>query len=246
MLSIKNLFVATSGKEIIKGLDLTIKPGEVHVIMGPNGAGKSTLASVLMGHPSYQITKGQIRLDNIIINKLSADKRARLGLFLAFQYPTEIPGVTISNFLKTAYDSLNKQRIDIIEFRIFLKEKAKNLKINEEFIDRAINEGFSGGEKKKMEMLQLLTLNPKYAIFDETDSGLDIDALKIVGKTINSIRQNTGVLLITHYHRVLKFVKPDFVHVLINGGIVKSGGASLADELEETGYETINQLTHAS
>lgn len=240
MLKINNLHVQTTdAKKILNGINLTIKPGEVHTIMGPNGAGKSTLASALMGHPGYQITKGKVSLGKKSLNRLSPDKRFKAGLFLAFQYPIEIPGVSVANFLKTALDSLTGRRSDIIEFRKKLKKEAKKLRINEEFIDRAINEGFSGGEKKKMEMLQLLMLGPKFAIFDETDSGLDIDALKIVGKTIDSIHHNTGILLITHYHRILKYVRPDFVHILIDGQIVRSGDVSLVEHVEEIGYQKL-------
>jgi Fe-S cluster assembly ATP-binding protein len=240
MLQIKNLHVSTDNKEILKGLDLTIKQGEIHAIMGPNGSGKSSLSLALMGHPRYQITSGSIRIDGEDLTSLTPDKRAKLGLFLAMQYPVAVPGVSVFNLLRTANKNLDSQKVPAIEFQKIVKKEMKNLRINENFLTRSINDGFSGGEKKKMETLQLSILNPKYAILDETDSGLDVDALKIVSQGINSsFSKNIGILLITHYQRILKYVKPDFVHILVDGKIVKSGGAELAETVEEKGYQLV-------
>lgn len=243
-LEIKNLHVSVEGKKILKGLNLVVNQGEIHALMGPNGSGKSTLAFVLMGHPNYKIEEGDIFLDGKSILKMKTNERAKLGLFLAFQYPYSVPGVSVFNFLRTAYTSIygndGKQKmIDILKFSKMLSEKMKMLKINSDFSQRYLNDGFSGGEKKKTEILQMAVLNPKIAVLDETDSGTDVDAMKIISQGINEIqKQNkTGMLLITHYNRILHFVKPDFVHVMIDGKIVKSGNAKLADEVEAKGYE---------
>ncbi len=232
---------------MIKGLNLTVSQGEVHALMGPNGSGKSTLAHTIMGHPRYKVSKGDILLDGQSILDLTPDQRARKGLFLAFQYPYEISGVTVANFLRTAYNSIhyNGQKdvgASYLEFRRLLKEKLNALKVDESFAERYLNEGFSGGEKKKCEILQLAVLKPKIALLDETDSGLDIDALKIVAEGVNTLLgPDMGVLLITHYNRILKYIKPRFVHIMINGRIVKSGGEELANLLEEKGYDWLKQ-----
>jgi Fe-S cluster assembly ATP-binding protein len=228
-------------KKIINGLNLEINAGETHAIMGPNGSGKSTLSKVLAGHPSYEITSGSIEFMGKDLINMEADERANAGLFLAFQYPLEIPGVNNLNFLRMAYNSkqkyLNQNEMDPLDFDDFIEEKIKILQMDTKFLDRNLNEGFSGGEKKKNEILQLLTLNPSLAILDETDSGLDIDALRIVANGINTFKtENNAVLMITHYKRLLDYVKPDFVHVLTKGKIVRSGGAELALELEQEGY----------
>ena len=236
MLSIQNLHVSSGKKKILKGVNLKIKLGEIHVIMGPNGSGKSSLSLALMGHPQYKITAGKITLDGKDISKLTPDKRAKLGLFLAMQYPTAIPGVSVANFIRTSMRSV-KSKVKPPEFVRGLKAKMSDLKINESFASRGINEGFSGGEKKKMEVLQLSMLEPKYAILDETDSGLDVDALKLVAKGIKKVHgPKMGILLITHYQRILKYIKPDFVHILVGGKIVKSGTFRLAQKIEEKGY----------
>jgi Fe-S cluster assembly ATP-binding protein len=243
-LVIDNLFAETiDGKEILKGINLKIKQGEKHVVMGPNGGGKSTLALVLMGHPGYIITKGKILINGKNITKLSTDKRAKLGLFLGFQYPVEVPGVNFSNFLRLAVNEERKKKDQLspIAFRNTLLEKAKELSITEELPKRMLNEGFSGGEKKKAEVLQLSLLKPKFAVLDEPDSGLDVDALKYISKTINSLDFPLGLILITHYQRILHYIKPDFVHILLKGRIVKSGDAKLAHRIEKTGYETIQK-----
>lgn len=245
-LEIKNLHVSIEGKKILNGLDLVVNQGEIHAIMGPNGSGKSTLAFVLMGHPNYKLEQGDVLLDGKSILKMKPNERAKLGLFLAFQYPYSIPGVSVFNFLRTAYTSLygqsedkKEKMVDILKFSKILSEKMKMLKINPEFSQRNLNDGFSGGEKKKTEILQMAMLNPKIAILDETDSGTDVDAMKIISQGINEVhRENkTGMLLITHYNRILNYVKPQFVHVMVNGKIVKSGGADLASEIESNGYE---------
>lgn len=240
MLEIKNLHVSTDGKEILKGLTLKINKGEIHAVMGPNGSGKSSLSLALMGHPRYKITSGKIMLDGKNINLLTPDKRAKLGLFLAMQYPVAVPGVSVFNLLRSANKNLEIEKISALEFQNKVKKQMKSLKMDEKFLTRSINDGFSGGEKKKAEILQLAILKPKYAILDETDSGLDVDALKTVSKGISDASgPNIGILLITHYQRILKYVKPDFVHILVDGKIVKSGNASLALEIEELGYEKI-------
>jgi len=247
-LVISNLKVSIEDKEILKGVNLTIKQGEVHAIMGPNGTGKSTLAYTLMGHPSYKVTDGNVTFKNQDLLEMPTDERSRLGLFLAFQYPVSIPGVTMANFLRTAVNARRKAEnsedkgISIPEFRKLLLEKMKILKVDPAFAGRYLNEGFSGGEKKRAEVLQMAVLQPEIAILDETDSGLDIDALKIVSEGVNILKaQNIGVLLITHYQRMLNYIKPDFVHIMLGGTIVESGGAELALHLEEHGYDWVRE-----
>jgi Fe-S cluster assembly ATP-binding protein len=247
-LEIKNLHASVEGKEILKGVDLTIEQGKVHAIMGPNGTGKSTLAYTLMGHPNYTVTEGEVIFKGQNILELEPDERSRLGLFLAFQYPVAIPGVTVANFLRTAINARRRAEnsedkgIPIPEFRKMLKEKMSLLKMDQSFAGRYLNEGFSGGEKKRAEILQLATLNPEIAILDETDSGLDIDALRIVADGVNALMsRDMGVLVITHYQRLLNYIKPDFVHVMLGGRIVESGGPELALHLEEKGYEWIRE-----
>ncbi|HRL48616.1 MAG TPA: Fe-S cluster assembly ATPase SufC [Propioniciclava sp.] len=227
-------------KEILKGVDLTINPGEVHAIMGPNGSGKSTLAYSLAGHPKYHITAGTVELDGASINDLTVDERARAGLFLAMQYPVEVPGVSTANFLRTAKTAIDGEAPKV---RTWVKEvnaAMQELGLDESFTSRSLNEGFSGGEKKRAEIVQLQLLNPKYAILDETDSGLDIDALRVVADGVNryTAQGDRGVLLITHYTRILNYIKPDFVHVYVDGRVVAAGGPELADKLEETGYDS--------
>lgn len=237
-LEIKNLHATIDGKEILKGVNLTILPGELHAIMGPNGSGKSTLANVLMGHPKYEVTSGQILLNDEDITESSADERARKGLFLSFQYPVEIPGVTVENFLRTAVNAVTGSDHGVAEFHQILKKEIALFGMDDAFSRRYLNEGFSGGEKKRMEILQMLLLNPKFAVLDETDSGLDVDALKVVSAGINKLRDaDHGFLLITHYNRILQHVNPSHVHVFIDGKIVKSGGHELAHEVEAQGYE---------
>ena len=245
-LEIKDLHVSIDGKEILKGVTLTIKQGEIHAIMGPNGTGKSTLAYTLMGHPSYQVTKGEVHFKGQNLLELEPDERSRLGIFLAFQYPISISGVTVANFLRTAINSrrraVNKEDkgIPIPEFRKLLKERMEMLKMDQAFAGRYLNEGFSGGEKKRAEILQMATLRPEIAILDETDSGLDIDALRVVSEGVNTLTgPDLGVLVITHYQRLLNYIKPNFVHVMMGGRIVESGDADLALSLEEHGYDWI-------
>ena len=241
LLEIKDLHVSVAGKEILKGITLTVGAGEVHAIMGPNGTGKSTLSNVIAGREGYEVTGGTVRFDGKDIFPMSADERARAGIFLAFQYPVEIPGVSTSAFLKTALNAKRraegKSEIDAMEFLKLVKAKTKQLSMAEDMIKRPLNVGFSGGEKKRAEVLQMTLLEPKLAILDETDSGLDIDALKIVSDGVNSLRAPTrGFLVITHYQRLLDYIVPDFVHVLAGGKVVASGGKELAKELEATGY----------
>jgi len=237
ILEINNLHVEIENKEILKGINLTLELGKVNVLMGPNGSGKSTLANVIMGHPGYKITEGEILFNNVNITNLNATERAKLGLFLSFQYPQEVSGVTISNFLRTALNAINETKISVMDFHKLLKEKLELLNMPEEFSERYLNEGFSGGEKKKSEILQMSILNPKLSILDETDSGLDIDALKIVSQGINKVMdKDKCILLITHYKRILEHVKPDKVFIMLDGKIVKVGDATLVDELEEKGY----------
>ena len=244
MLKIKNLKANVDKKLILDGFNLEIKPGEIHAIMGPNGSGKSTLSNILSGKKGYE-TSGQITFENQNLFNLEADERAHKGIFLAFQYPLEIPGVNTNIFLKTSLNAIRKAKgekeLDAIEFLKLVKKKAKELKFEEEKLSRQLNVGFSGGEKKKNEILQMSILDPKLCILDETDSGLDIDALKIVANGVNSLKKkNNAFLIITHYQRLLNYIKPDFVHVLMNGKIVKSGGPELALELEKKGYENLN------
>ena len=241
-LEIKNLHVSTGDKEIVKGITLTINTGEIHAIMGPNGAGKSTMAKVIAGHPDYVITQGDVLIDGKSILEKESDERAREGIFLAFQYPSEIPGVSIANFLRAALQArmAEGEEIDASAYYKRLYQKMDLLKIDRKFTSRAVNEGFSGGEKKRSEILQMAMLEPKFALMDETDSGLDIDALRIVSDGVNSLRgPNLGILLITHYQRLLGYIVPDHVHVMIDGRIVKSGDKSLALELEARGYDWV-------
>ena len=247
-LEIKNLHASVEGKEILKGVDLIVEQGKVHAIMGPNGTGKSTLAYTLMGHPNYIVTEGEVNFKGQNVLELEPDERSRLGLFLAFQYPVAIPGVTVANFLRTAINARRRAEnpedkgMPIPEFRKLLKERMAMLKMDQNFAGRYLNEGFSGGEKKRAEILQLATLSPEIAILDETDSGLDIDALRIVSEGVNALmNENLGVLIITHYQRLLNYIKPDYVHVMLDGRIVESGGPDLALHLEEKGYEWIRE-----
>ena len=241
-LEIRGLHASVEGKEILKGIDLTVRQGEVHALMGPNGSGKSTLANVLMGRPTYKVTAGQIRFRGEDITALSPDKRAQVGLFLAFQYPTEIPGVSVVNFLRSAFTAVKAEQISALAFRKRLKEKMDVLGVEEEMVRRYVNQGFSGGEKKKNEILQLAVLEPDIAILDETDSGLDIDSLKAVATGVQQlIGPNLGVLLITHYQRILNYITPDRIHVMMDGRIVLSGGPELAHELEQKGYEGLRK-----
>ena len=244
MLEIKNLKASINTKQILKGLNLSIKPGEVHAIMGPNGSGKSTLANVLSGKNGYEVS-GELNFKGENLNTIPVEVRAQKGLFLAFQYPVEIPGVNTNNFLKTSLNAVRKARgekeLDTLEFLKIVKEKSSELGIDEKILSRQLNVGFSGGEKKKNEILQMKVLDPSLSILDETDSGLDIDALKIVAKGVNSSRSSKkSFLIITHYQRLLDYIKPDFVHVLSKGKIVKTGCGDLAEELEKTGYEKLN------
>jgi Fe-S cluster assembly ATP-binding protein len=243
-LDIKDLRVTVEKRQILEGVDLTVRQGEVHALMGPNGSGKSTLAGVIMGRPGYRITGGDVLFNGESILKLTPDKRARLGLFLAFQYPVEVPGVSVVNFLRSAYNAVKNPEADenkkmsALAFRKILKEKMGLVGVDDDMVRRYVNQGFSGGEKKKMEVLQLAVLDPEIAVLDETDSGLDIDALKAVAGGIEQLRgPDLGLLLITHYQRILDYVEPDHVHVLMGGRIVRSGGPELAKDLEEKGYE---------
>jgi len=241
-LEIKNLHVCVEGKEIIKGLSLEVKKGEIVAIMGPNGSGKSTLSNAIMGNPKYEITRGKILMSRKDITNLKTDERARKGLFLSFQYPEEIPGVTVTNFLRTAINSRRKKPIPLSEYKDLLKKNIKLLDIKPEMLRRYLNEGFSGGEKKKAEILQLAMLRPSFAILDETDSGLDIDALRVVSNGINSLpKKETGKLLITHYKRLLDYVRPDRILILVDGKIVHSGKSELANKLEEKGYDWLKE-----
>jgi len=241
---IKDLHVTVEGREILKGVSLGLSRGEVHAVMGPNGSGKSTLSNTLMGHPGYEVKSGAVLYKGHDLLAMQPDERARLGVYLAFQYPTVVPGVTMANFLRTAlnakrgYDGKDKSKaITPREFRALLKEPMQVLRMDDTFLSRYINDGFSGGEKKRAEILQMAVLKPEIAMLDETDSGLDIDSIKFVSESINSMRgPDLGVLIITHYTRILQFIKPDFVHVLVDGLVVRSGGADVADELERTGY----------
>jgi len=248
VLQISNLHVAIDGKEILKGVDLTIRQGEVHALMGPNGSGKSTLSYALMGHPNYEVTEGTATLDGQDILELEADERAKAGLFLAFQYPTSIPGVTVANFLRHAVSNIRnpdrkegEELISMREFRKELREQMDELGMDPEFARRYLNEGFSGGEKKRAEVLQLAMLRPAFAILDETDSGLDIDAVRVVSEGVNKVaaKFSAGILVITHYQRILNYIKPGFVHILFGGRIVENGGSELVDLLEREGYDWV-------
>lgn len=247
-LVIRNLHVSVEDKAILKGVDLVVKQGEVHALMGPNGTGKSTLAYALMGHPRYEITEGDVIFKGENLNDLEPDERSRIGLFLAFQYPVAIPGVSVANFLRTAINARRKAEnpddkgIPIPEFRKMLKTQMDLLKMDHSFAGRYLNEGFSGGEKKRAEILQMAALRPEIAILDETDSGLDIDALRIVSDGVNALKgPELGVLVITHYQRILNYIKPDFVHIMLGGRIVESGGSDLATHLEEHGYDWVRE-----
>ena len=244
MLEIRNLHAAIDGNEILKGINLTVNKGEVHAIMGPNGSGKSTLAKVLAGHPAYEVTKGEVLFEGKNLLELAPDERAREGIFLAFQYPIEVPGVSNAQFLRLAYNEkrkhLGEEELDPLEFKDLLKERAEIVEMEASFMTRAVNEGFSGGEKKRNEILQMAVLEPKLAVLDETDSGLDIDALRIVAGGINKLQNSeNAIILVTHYQRLLNYIVPDFVHVLAGGHIVREGGKELALELEEKGYDWI-------
>ena len=244
LLEVKDLHAGIDGKEILKGLNLQVNVGEVHAIMGPNGSGKSTLSKVLAGHPSYKVISGEVLYESTNLLELEPDERARGGVFMAFQYPVEVPGVSNSQFLRLAYNEkmkyLGQEELDPLEFNDYLKEKAKIVDMDPQFFKRSVNEGFSGGEKKRNEILQMAVLEPKLAILDETDSGLDIDALRIVAEGVNKLRnENNAIILVTHYQRLLNYITPDFVHVLADGKIVKEGGKELAIELEEKGYDWV-------
>jgi Fe-S cluster assembly ATP-binding protein len=246
LLEIKNLHAKVEGREILKGLDLTIEPGEVHSIMGPNGSGKSTLAQVLARHPGYEVTRGDVLFDGRSLLDMKPEEAAAEGLFLAFQYPVEIPGIGNAYFLRTALNSIRKYRgedeMDAMDFLPYLRERMKLLEMDESMLNRSVNEGFSGGEKKRNEIMQMAALQPKLAILDETDSGLDIDALKIVSRGVNAMRSpQRSFLVITHYQRLLNYIVPDYVHVLVDGRIVRSGGKELALELETNGYAGIEE-----
>lgn len=239
-LIVEDLKVNIGDKEILKGLSIRVNPGEIHAIMGPNGAGKTTLGFALMGHPRYEVTGGTVKLGDDDLLEMEVSDRAKSGLFLAFQYPFEVAGVTVANFLRQAANAIRGEEISVWDFQEMLAEKMQMLEMDESFAARYLNEGFSGGEKKRNEMLQMALLNPKMAILDETDSGLDIDALKVVSKAVNSLRgPDFGAIVITHYNRILNHILPDFVHVMIAGRIVKSGGPELAQEIEEKGYDWI-------
>lgn len=246
LLNIKDLHARIEEREILKGLNLQINPGEVHAIMGPNGAGKSTLSNVIAGKEEYEVTEGEIELENESILELGPDERAHKGIFMSFQYPIEIPGISVTNFIKTSINETRKaqglEEMGASEMLKLIREKAALLGIKKDFLSRSLNEGFSGGEKKRNEIFQMLMLNPKLAILDETDSGLDIDALRIVAEGVNEFKnEGNGVLLITHYQRLLDYIVPDFVHVLADGKIIKTGGKELALELEEKGYDWVKE-----
>jgi Fe-S cluster assembly ATP-binding protein len=242
MLEIKNLHVRIEEREILHGVDLTVRRGETHALMGPNGSGKSTLANTVMGNPNYEVTEGKIIFDGEDLTEADPDERARAGLFLAFQYPATIPGVSVANFLRMAVNARREEPIKVKDFGKVLRENVELLRIDREFVSRYLNEGFSGGEKKRAEILQMAMLKPAIAVLDETDSGLDIDALRIVSDGVNAMRgPEMGALIITHYTRILHYVKPDFVHIMLNGRVVQEGGPELADKLEEQGYDFIRE-----
>jgi Fe-S cluster assembly ATP-binding protein len=242
MLKIENLQIEIDGQEIVKGLDLEVSKGEIHAIMGPNGSGKSTLANVLMGHPRYEVTGGSITFEGEDVFELEPDERAKLGMFLAFQYPSEVPGVSVANFLRTAVNSVREEDLNPMEMYRLIQEKMKIMQMDPTFAERYLNEGFSGGEKKRNEILQMLMLEPRLAIMDETDSGLDIDALQVVAKGVNELRgPDFSAVIITHYQRILRYIEPDHVHVMLDGRLVTSGGKELALDLEDKGYEWVRQ-----
>lgn len=251
MLTIKNLHAEVEGQEILRGIDLEIKAGEVHAIMGPNGSGKSTLAKVVAGHPSYEVTEGQILYKGEDLLEMEPDERARKGVFMAFQYPVEIPGVSNAMFMRESYNEQRKEHgldpLDPLEFEDYVVDKLRLVEMDAKFLDRNVNAGFSGGEKKRNEILQMAVLNPSLALLDETDSGLDIDALRIVSEGINKLSgSDNAIMLVTHYQRILNYITPDYVHVLVNGRIAKSGGKELALELEEQGYEWVKANTEVN
>jgi Fe-S cluster assembly ATP-binding protein len=242
MLKIENLQVEIDGQEIVKGLDLEVGKGEIHAIMGPNGSGKSTLANVLMGHPRYEVSGGSITFQGEDVFELEPDERAKLGMFLAFQYPSEVPGVSVANFLRTAVNSVREEELSAMDMYRLIQDKMKIMQMDPKFAERYLNEGFSGGEKKRNEILQMLMLEPRLAIMDETDSGLDIDALQVVAKGVNELRgPDFSAVIITHYQRILRYIEPDHVHVMLDGRLVTSGGKELALELEDKGYEWVRQ-----
>jgi Fe-S cluster assembly ATP-binding protein len=242
MLKVENLHIEIDGNEIVKGLDLEVGRGEIHAIMGPNGSGKSTLANVLMGHPRYEVTEGSVTFEGEDVLELEPDERAKMGMFLAFQYPSEVPGVSVANFLRTAINSVREEELSPMEMYKLLQEKMAVMRMDPKFAERYLNEGFSGGEKKRNEILQLLMLQPRLAILDETDSGLDIDALQVVARGVNEMRApDFSAVVITHYSRILRYIEPDCVHIMLDGRIVTSGGKELADELEEKGYDWVRQ-----
>ena len=242
MLKIEDLHVEIDGQEIVKGLDLEVGKGEIHAIMGPNGSGKSTLANVLMGHPRYEVTGGSITFQGEDVFELEPDERAKLGMFLAFQYPSEVPGVSVANFLRTAVNSVREEQLNPMEMYRLLQEKMSIMQMDPKFAERYLNEGFSGGEKKRNEILQMLMLDPRLAIMDETDSGLDIDALQVVARGVNELRgPEFSAVIITHYQRILRYIEPDHVHVMLDGRLVTSGGKELAEQLEDKGYEWVRQ-----
>lgn len=250
MLVIKNLHASVNGTQVLNGINLEIKPGEIHAIMGPNGSGKSTLSKILAGHPAYEVTDGSITYFGEDITPLSPSERAQAGIFLSFQYPVEIPGVANVSFLKASVNSIRKAQgkepMDAMDFLGFIREKCQQLEIDESFLYRNVNEGFSGGEKKRNEILQLFALEPKLAILDETDSGLDIDALRVIAGGINTMRSpDRGVIMVTHYQRLLNYVEPDYIHVLADGKIIKSGDKSLALVLEDKGYSWLEKMEQA-
>ena len=247
MLKIENLHVEIDGNEIVKGLDLEIGKGEIHAIMGPNGSGKSTLANVLMGHPRYEVTEGSVTFEGEDVLELEPDERAKMGMFLAFQYPSEVPGVSVANFLRTAVNSVREEELSPMEMYRLLQEKMAVMRMDPKFAERYLNEGFSGGEKKRNEILQMLMLDPRLAIMDETDSGLDIDALQVAARGLNEVRgPEFSAVIITHYQRILRYIEPDRVHVMLDGRLVTSGGRELADELEDRGYDWVRQEFGAS
>src|SRR4026207_638379 len=248
MLEIRNLHAAIDGNEILKGINLTVKKGEIHAIMGPNGSGKSTLAKVLAGHPQYEVLGGEVIYEGRNLLEMSPDERAREGVFMAFQYPIEVPGVSNAQFLRLAYNEkrkhLGEEELDPLEFKDLLKQRAKVVEMEASFMTRSVNEGFSGGEKKRNEILQMAVLEPKLAVLDETDSGLDIDALRVVANGVNQLlTPDNAIIVVTHYQRLLNYIVPDYVHVLANGRIVKEGGKELAIELEEKGYDWVKSAT---